>query len=86
MTGYPLLAENVPDTARGGLGLEVFWNNSWVDVTEKNTRPIRRDSRDSDDGFLPDFVMEFNPLLEEMILSDPAGWEVRHNGRGGCVA
>lgn len=71
MTGYPLLPENVPNTARGGLSLEVFWNNNWVDVSDNTST---------------DLGLEFEPMFREIVVGAPASWEVRHDGRGGCAA
>ncbi|KAK4297649.1 hypothetical protein Pmani_029949 [Petrolisthes manimaculis] len=79
MSDCPLLEQDIPATGRGSLGLEMFFDNAWVDVTDKNTittKTTRRGSRDTDDGSDGDvFVSELDVMSEEMVVGDPPNWE-----------
>ncbi|KAK3851414.1 hypothetical protein Pcinc_041936 [Petrolisthes cinctipes] len=79
MPGCPLLVQDVPATTQGSLGLEMFFDNAWMDVTDKDTitaKTTRRGSRDTDDGSDGDiFVSEPDVVYEEVVMGDPPSWE-----------
>lgn len=72
----PPTVDEVPDSKRGGLGLEVYKDDSWVDVTDKSeVESLLRsdDGNESDevnDGEM-DIDMEHDPEAEEEAVDDP---------------
>ncbi|XP_042225300.1 uncharacterized protein LOC121868591 isoform X4 [Homarus americanus] len=72
MAGRPPTADEVPENERGGLGLEVYRGNDWVDVTDKEeVESLLRneEGNETDETNDPDLDMEFE--AEEEIVDDP---------------
>ncbi|XP_042225298.1 uncharacterized protein LOC121868591 isoform X3 [Homarus americanus] len=73
MAGRPPTADEVPENERGGLGLEVYRGNDWVDVTDKEeVESLLRneEGNETDETNDPDLDMEFE--AEEEIVDDPS--------------
>ncbi|XP_071535634.1 uncharacterized protein [Panulirus ornatus] len=72
MAGKPPTADEVPEKERGGLGLEIYKGNDWVDVTDKEeVESLLRseEGNDTDEPNEPDLDMEFE--AEEEEVDDP---------------
>ncbi|XP_069949819.1 uncharacterized protein [Cherax quadricarinatus] len=72
MAGRPPTVDEVPEKERGGLGLEVYKDNDWVDVTDKEeVESLLRneEENETDEANEPDLDMEFE--AEEEVVDDP---------------
>ncbi|XP_045626041.1 uncharacterized protein [Procambarus clarkii] len=72
MAGKPPTAEEVPEKERGGLGLEIYQDNDWVDVTDKaEVESLLRneEENETDEPNEPDVDIEFE--AEEEMVDDP---------------
>ncbi|XP_066937660.1 uncharacterized protein [Macrobrachium rosenbergii] len=72
MAARPPTSDEVPEEKRGGLGLEVYKDESWVDVTDKSELASlvqSDDAVDSDEVNEPEMDVEYE--AEEEAVEDP---------------
>ncbi|XP_047476735.1 uncharacterized protein LOC125030619 isoform X4 [Penaeus chinensis] len=76
MAGRPPTSDEVPEKERGGLGLEIYKDNDWVDVTDKEeVESLLRteEGNETDETNEPEMDVEIE--IEDMMDDSPTGDE-----------